>query len=150
MTSPQVEVLEIVIDGDATLISVRLEGNPAPPLAPASLRFSSDSTTTLEALVSLDAHVAVFRTSEAMSQQLLGETADLQRWWTPDGYAAVTDTSRTWVNEAVSTDHEHCRLDWFKMGTSGEASWGWRSEDDWLCDACHDSYIARDLFKLRR
>jgi hypothetical protein len=40
-----------------------------------------------------------------------------QNLWTHEAYAGVKDVLRAWVHETPSTDHEHCLLDWTKIGT---------------------------------
>jgi hypothetical protein len=43
-------------------------------------------------------------------------------------------------------DHEHCRICWEKIGWGGQPA-GYRSDaepqDDWICQSCHDNYVAK-------
>ncbi len=121
-----------------------------PPLAPVALHFDDGSAIALYALVSVDeGRNATFRTRDVVLDKVVGAMADLQQWWTPEAHAAASVVRRDWVHELPTADHEHCLLDWTKIGSRAGAAAGWHSGGDWICDDCYSEYILRDRCELR-
>ncbi|MEZ5379693.1 MAG: hypothetical protein R2733_24565 [Acidimicrobiales bacterium] len=143
-----VEVVGVRRDGDTTFVTVRTDAVFHPPLAPSSLHFDDGTTVHLDVVVSTDDHTAEFRTNATALDAVAGRVAELQQWWAPDAYDAVADVGRTWVLERPISDHEHCLLDWVKIGDGG-AEFGWRWARDWVCEPCYDEYFERDRLGLR-
>lgn len=144
-----VEVVEVRRDGKTTLVTVRTERALHPPLAPSSLHFEDGVTVPLDVAVATDAHTVVFNASATVHDNIAGQPAELWQWWVPDAYDAVVDVGRTWVRERPNGGHEHCLLDWEKIGRGG-AEFGWRYDRQWVCEPCYDEYFIRDRLDLRR
>jgi hypothetical protein len=149
--APEVEVVSVRREGPATFVALRLPEGLTLPLAPASLQDGQASILHLDAVVSTDGAVTVFRTEELPDESLDGRTFGLQQWWTPGALAAVLDTSRGWLKERAPSpaDHEHCILDWTTIESRSGAAFGWRSGKDWICSACHERYIVEDHLGIR-
>ncbi len=95
--------------------------------------------------------MTTFRTEEVPGRELVGATFGLQQWWTPEAFDAVVDTDRQWerVEAPPPEVHEHCILDWTTIEIGGDAEFGWRSLDDWICDECYRRYILEDHLGIR-
>ena len=76
--------------------------------------------------------------------------ADPQRWQ-PFQRDLVADRQRSWAWAAAPSvdDHEHCFLCWETIEQGRGPSAGWCSDDDWLCDDCHQRYVVDDELGLR-
>jgi hypothetical protein len=148
---PETEVALVERDGAVSLIGLRLPKGLTPPLAPASLWINGHAVVDLDWVVGSDDDTTVFRTMDDMPSDLLGRTVEFQQWWTPDQLALVTDTWRPWarVTELPDGSPDFCRLGWEPAETEGGPVPGWVSGSDWICDQCHDSYIARDRLGVR-
>lgn len=116
------------------------DGTVHPPLAPSTLHFNDGAIMPLDVVISVDDHTVEFRTNATAPVAVTGRVAELQQWWIPDAYDAVVDVGRTWVRERPTDDHEHCLLDWAKIGHGG-AEFGWRCNREWVCEPCYDEYF---------
>lgn len=134
------EVLDVRREGEATFVTVRTDGTVHPPLAPSTLHFNDGAIMPLDVVISVDDHTVEFRTNATAPVAVTGRVAELQQWWIPDAYDAVVDVGRTWVRERPTDDHEHCLLDWAKIGHGG-AEFGWRCNREWVCEPCYDEYF---------
>jgi hypothetical protein len=153
--NPIVDLIAQSREGEVTTTVVRLRGSaPADPVAPAGLWKAEESTDQavqdLHKLVGRD-EVEGSLTFETYEEQVPlleeGSVFRLQSWWTPEAFAAVTDTTLAWQLVAFDKgDHEHCLLTWKTINSGDQAYW---SQAGWISTEAYTRFIAEDRLRLR-
>jgi hypothetical protein len=129
---------------------------PGPPLAPGGLWDPDDENRAvlpLHKLVEQSDSTLVFETydhagplPEPGRQYIFGS------WWTSDALDAVLDRQAVWVRERYPDNgtHEHCLLTWETIAAYGPYQReGYHSEHGWITVAAYETYIEKDLLRLR-
>ena len=155
-----------VRSGEVLQVALQLEAVPHRPVAPASLCRDDDPSATLielHRLVALNGLAATFEARCTAEPELSkGQRVVFRRWWSPDQLRLAKETSAPWRKASFVSrdalahgedgttetipggwDHEHCRLCWSSIDSASPDAYV--LENDWLCDACHRTYIEEGL-----
>jgi hypothetical protein len=156
---PPAQLVAVETRGGVTrvvLTVLKMEYLPGPPLAPGGLWDPDDESRAvlqLHKLVEQSNSTLVFETYDhAGPLPEPGRHYIFGSWWTSDALDAVLDRQAVWVRERYPDDgaHEHCLLTWETIAAYGPYQReGYRSEHGWITMAAYETYIEKDLLRLR-